>query len=182
MTQQIQRPEPKETVVQTRTTMADAAIGIFVSLGLVLLVLTIGYLKNFPLINPPQRFNVLFHEIAGLTDSAAVYVDGVRVGNVDSIKLEGKRKVLVTLKINTDNIRVPAGSEFRILPNGLVGAKYVEVILPDLTSSQKPPPSLTPQSTVVGEDPERIELIVNDLAHQLKKSTSTKPRPACFQR
>ncbi|HEY9777531.1 MAG TPA: MlaD family protein [Planktothrix sp.] len=168
MTQQIQRSEPKETIGTARPSMTDAAIGVFVSVGLVVAILTIGYLKNFPLVNPPQRFNVLFHEIAGLTDSAAVYINGVRVGNVDAIKLQSKGKVLVTLKINTDNARVPVGSTFRILPNGLVGAKYVEAVLPDTTSGQQPT-YLGPQNTVVGEDPERIELIVNDLAHQVKK-------------
>src|SRR5262249_53579566 len=110
-----------------------------------------------------------FHEVAGLNESAGVYVDGVRVGLAEKIQWQGDRQVLVRLRVNKDHLTVPQGSRFTILTNGVVGARYVEIVLPHLQAGQPVPPAISERQVQIGEDPVRPELAVNNLAIGLSK-------------
>jgi ABC-type transporter Mla subunit MlaD len=99
-----------------------------------------------------------------MNPQAAVYVNGVRVGSVEQIAVLDRSTVEVGVRINTTKIRIPQGSEFVILPNGVVGAKYVEILLPPPSSK---PTYLTEKSISWGEDPVRPEIVVNELAEKL---------------
>jgi len=123
------------------------------------------WLKNYSPLHPPQRFAVSFHNVAGLISNATVNVNGVKVGNVEDLKLEGKDKVLVNIKINDGTTIIPVGSHFDILSNGVVGAKYVEIVLPQENTDQKPLP-LDGKMVVEGNDPVRVEVVVSKIAKQ----------------
>jgi ABC-type transporter Mla subunit MlaD len=118
-------------------------------------------------LNPPQRFSVVFRDVASLNYQAPVFVDGVRVGSVDKIQIRGSENVLVGLKVNTQKIAIPVGSRFIILPNGVVGAKYIEIILPENATAKNTLPLLTEKSVVQGDDPIRPEIVVNELVEKL---------------
>ena len=110
-----------------------SSVGLFVLIALIFLVCGWSWMKSFSPLHPSQRVRVMFHDVAGLNSNAAVYADGVRIGTVEDIRLAGRRKVLVGLKINPSEITLPLGCSFGIFTNGLVGARYVEVSLPELT-------------------------------------------------
>jgi ABC-type transporter Mla subunit MlaD len=150
-----------------RTRASDLALGIFTVIAGCCFLGAWMWLKAEPLWAPAQRFGVLFHDVAGLNENAAVYTDGVRIGAVERIKLLGKHKVLVKIKINQDTARVPEGSAFDIHTNGLVGARYVDVILPDPTATKRN--LMTPNSVAWGNDPVRPELVVDRLATQVNQ-------------
>jgi len=143
---------------------SDISLGIFTVVAMILLLWGFCWLKSYSSLRPPQRINVVFNEVAGLNDNAAVYVDGMRVGMVDKMQWQGEHRVLVCLRINTSILNIPTGSKFEILTNGIVGAKYVQVDLPKVEPGALPPPPLTDESVVKGEDPVRPELAVNKLA------------------
>jgi ABC-type transporter Mla subunit MlaD len=164
MTQKLsdERASEFETVVDTNS---DGYAGIFVLVAVILLLCGWMWLKSYSLTHQPQRFSVLFHNVAGLLSNAAANVNGVRVGSVEKLTLQGKDKVLVDVKINGVNTFIPVGSRFDILSSGVVGAKYIEITLPEQTPDQKLPP-LDEKAVVVGNDPVRIELVVNKIAKQ----------------
>lgn len=143
---------------------ADGLAGIFVLLAILLLLGGWMWLKNYSPLHPPQRFSVSFHNVAGLISNAAVNVNGVKVGDVEALKLKGKDKVLVKIKI-TGAAVIPVGSTFDILSNGVVGAKYVEITLPQENPDQKLLP-LDENSIVEGNDPVRVEVVVSKVAKQ----------------
>ncbi|HEY9784008.1 MAG TPA: MlaD family protein, partial [Candidatus Obscuribacterales bacterium] len=95
-----------------------------------------------------------------------VNVNGVRVGVVEKIQLKGKGQVLCTLRIKSDDLVIPMGSKFTIQTLGLVGAKYVEITLPDLPAGQAPQP-IAQDQIVEGIDPTRVELYLNKIATNL---------------
>lgn len=141
-------------------------VGFFTFIGVFLLLFGWSWLKGFSLLHPPQEFTVEFHDIAGLNNNAPVNINGVRVGTVAKIELKRKGLVYVHLKINTEEIRgVPKGSVFTIQTLGLVGAKYMEITLPEqeITDSTVlcSDASGEPEK---GQDPVRTELIVNKMA------------------
>jgi ABC-type transporter Mla subunit MlaD len=168
------KPEAKKEEVASRSDLreykrerADGLVGMFGLIALLLLYGSYCWLKSYNPLNPPQRFNVRFHDVASLNYQAAVYVDGVRVGSVDAIKIRGSEDVLVGLKTNPAKIRIPVGSKFMILPNGVVGAKYVEIILPPGAKNDHKLQLLDEKMEAEGEDPIRPEIVVNELVQRL---------------
>jgi phospholipid/cholesterol/gamma-HCH transport system substrate-binding protein len=154
-------------VTQIQRTNYEVRVGMFTLFALILLLWGWSWLKSFSLFHPPQRFIVQFHDVAGLNANAPVNINGVRVGTVEQLDLKGKGQVMVHLKIKSEEIPITEGSNFTIQTIGLVGAKYVEITLPELKPGEAPPPVLTPDQIVIGEDPVRVELIVNKIASNL---------------
>lgn len=145
----------------------DGVLGIFTTASLIILVWSYCWLKNYGGFHTPQRINVVFKEVAGLNLNASVFVDGVRVGIVDKLEWQAKSRVLVNIRINSEKVVVPTGSKFQILTNGIVGAKYVQISLPENYSPSMPP--IDERVEVKGETPVRPELAVNKLAVGLSK-------------
>lgn len=167
MTQLADRTEPVNETTDASTTVSDGRAGIFTVIALFLLLCGWMWLKSYSWVHAPQRFSVLFHHVAGLNNNAAASVNGVRVGSVEKMQLQGHDKVLVGLKINGEDVVIPQGAKFSILPSGLVGAKYVEIALPVQNEGEKIA-ALNEKSVVVGEDPVRVELVMNKIATDLQ--------------
>ncbi len=144
----------------------EYSVGLFVIIAIIGLIWGISWLKALDPLHPPQKVTVKFHDIAGLNNNAPVNVNGVRVGTVDKISLKGKGLVHVTLRIKTEEVTLPKGSRFTIQTLGLVGAKYIEITLPEIDPNQ-PPPDIKPDEIVDGEDPVRVELVINKIATKL---------------
>lgn len=141
----------------------------FTLIALILLLWGWGWLKSAALFKQVQRFTVQFHDVAGLTKSATVNINGVRVGIVEDIELKAKGQVLVRVKITAPNVVVTRGSTCTIQTLGLVGAKYIEITLPTLEPGQPAPPPIAENETIVGQDPVRVELVLNDVAIKVNK-------------
>ncbi len=147
-------------------------VGLFAVIALIILFWGWSWLKDFSF-NPPQRFQVQFHDIAGLTKNAPVQVNGVRVGVVEKIDLRGEGQVVCSLKIPKENTVIPQGSKITIQTLGLVGAKYIEITLPKLKPDEPMPPPIEPDSLVMGQDPVRSELYINHIAANLSEFTES---------
>jgi ABC-type transporter Mla subunit MlaD len=147
----------------------DVGLGVFTVFALVLLLWGYCWFQSYDPFRTTQRINVIFREIAGLNDNAAVFLDGVRIGTVEKLDWQGENRVLVRLRISTANLVIPQGSRFEILTNGIVGAKYVQVDLPAKEPGAPTPPPLDDKLTVMGDDPVRPEIAVNKLAIGLSK-------------
>jgi phospholipid/cholesterol/gamma-HCH transport system substrate-binding protein len=147
----------------------EAQVGLFVAVAIVLLLGGWSWLKGLSLFHPPQRIYIQFHDVAGLNNNAPVNVNGVRVGTVEKLTLIKKGQVTMALRINTEDVTIPQGATFTIQTQGLVGAKYVEITLPDVPKGDQPLPALVtdPDHPVSGQDPVRVELIANKLATSL---------------
>jgi ABC-type transporter Mla subunit MlaD len=143
-------------------------VGFFTLVAIIILLWGWSWLKSFTL-HPPQRFTVKFHDVAGLSTNAPVNVNGVRVGTVEKIELRGKGQVLCRLKITTEDSTIPEGSKITIQTLGLVGAKYVEISLPEVKPDEPVPPPIAPDTVITGEDPVRTELYMNKIASNLSR-------------
>jgi phospholipid/cholesterol/gamma-HCH transport system substrate-binding protein len=147
----------------------EVRVGMFTVIAFVIFLYGQAWLKQFSIMHPPQRITVQFHDVAGLANNAPVNINGVRVGTVEKIELEGKGRVRCRLKIKTEEATVPQGSTFTIQTLGLVGAKYIEISLPEEKPGEEPRPPIDPDTVVVGDDPVRVELVVNKIATNLNR-------------
>src|SRR5262249_33738609 len=147
----------------------EVRVGMFTMFALIILFWGWGWLKSMALFQKTQHFTVQFHDVAGLNKSAPVNINGVRVGIIEDLELKAKGQVLVHVKITDPNVTVTTGSTYTIQTLGLVGAKYVEISLPTLDPNQPPPPPISEGQVVTGQDPVRVELILNDVAVKVSK-------------
>jgi len=158
----------------TADILNDGSLGVFTVVSIVLLLFGALWMRDNFHMHDPRYINVYFHDIAQLSDSANVFIDGVRVGTVDELHWQSEHRVVVKLKITNHKVKLPVGSRFDILNNGIVGAKYVEIIIPDTKPGEPDPPELTSNSTVDGEDPVRPELALNNLVVGLSRIDTEK--------
>lgn len=145
-------------------------VGFFAFVAFCLLTFGWGWLKSFSM-EAPQRFGVRFADVAGLANNAPVNLNGVRVGVVEKIDLKGKSEVIAHLKITTKDVPITEGSKVTIQTLGLVGAKYIEINLPDVKEGEPAPAVIPTDSVVEGENPVRTELYLNKIATNFSSFT-----------
>ncbi|MEO5942645.1 MAG: MlaD family protein [Ferruginibacter sp.] len=113
-------------------------VGIFILLGLAILVVTIftlggekkTFVKSFTL-------HAVFDDVSGLLKGGNVWFSGVKIGTVKNIRFYGKTQVEVTMSIEDDaqpHIRKTAMA--KIGSDGLIGNKIVVIYGGDDTSPQ----------------------------------------------
>jgi len=142
-------------------TKLEMKVGVFVFIGLVILVifiLSIGGVKTW---SSGYKVNFIFNFVNGVKHGAPVRFAGVDVGEVKSIKFyydsgEGKTKVRLTCWVNK-RVGIPLDSKIWVNTLGLLGEKYVE-IMPGQDYSQ----IMAAGQELTGEDPLLMNEIMKD--------------------
>ena len=102
-------------------------VGIFISLGFVILIVTIltlgkqkdSFVKSFVV-------STIFNDVGGLLAGGNVWFSGVKVGTVKKISFYGDSKVLVTMNIQEDaQSHIHKDAKAKIGSDGLIGSKIV---------------------------------------------------------
>ena len=120
-------------------TWTELRVGLFVLVGLSVLAAGIFYVTSVgggPL-SPKYRLRTYLPEVSGLANGAAVKVDGVEVGNVESIKLlprtaaktpEKNKSIEVVMRINRNyQGDILTDSVASLVTEGLLGNRYVNI-------------------------------------------------------
>lgn len=125
---------------------------VIVSLA-ILIVLTVSVGK-FAIFQEQYKVKLIFNWVSGIGNDAPVRLSGVEVGKVESVQLAYKgdeTKVLLTLLLDS-GAKLREDSKAYVTALGLMGEKYIE-----MTAGSKGQAFLKPDSTIVGEDPMRME-------------------------
>jgi phospholipid/cholesterol/gamma-HCH transport system substrate-binding protein len=154
---------------------SETWVGIFVVIGLLLLILLTMKIEKFQIGKEAgYPFNIHFDTAAGLDKSASVRVAGVHVGNVEKVALEeGKAKVSFRLP---PEIPLYKDAKAYLKSEGFLGEKYVEIspgtpryprIQPNGTIEQGAPPAdieqLISNMSAIREDIKEITKPVGDI-------------------
>lgn len=116
-----------------QVTWTDLRVGLFVLVGLFILAVGILYVTGTGILAAKYRLRTYLPEVEGLTVGAPVRLDGVEIGNVDSIRMNPQpgdrtRNIELALSINDDfreMIRSDSGAT--LVTEGLLGNRYVSV-------------------------------------------------------
>lgn len=161
------------------TSRLELKVGIFVFIGLLILVFFVLMIGDFRLINPGYMFKVSFSFANGVNVNAPVRLSGVEVGEVKNIEVTyddvNKRpRVLIQVWVRKD-ARIPIDSRIWVNMLGLLGEKYIEII-----PGNEQDNLLNEGSIIKGEDPiaiqeltdlsRKIALEVSDTIGELKVS------------
>jgi virulence factor Mce-like protein len=126
-------------------------VGVFILIGLTTVALMVVYFgrlgegfANY------YNLRVEFSNASGIIRGSEVLLAGAKVGRVlnEPTILPDMKGVYVELRI-LEQVRIPVGSEFSIGSSGLLGDKYIQIVLKD----SKPGGSvIEPDSTIKGSD------------------------------
>ena len=104
-------------------------------IGLLILIITlisffyfslkIDYFDNSKKIN----LNSNFFDIGDLTVGADVKTNGVKIGEVTEISLDGDSYMAIVKSSLNYDLKIPLDSEFKIANNGFIGSPYIEVTM-----------------------------------------------------
>jgi len=110
----------------------ELKVGIFVFIGLVILLIFVLLIGDFKNVISTYRINFIFNFINGVRIGAPVRFAGVDVGEVKEIKFiyspeDGKEKVCVVGRVR-NGIKIPVDSSIWVNTLGLLGEKYIDVM------------------------------------------------------
>jgi phospholipid/cholesterol/gamma-HCH transport system substrate-binding protein len=113
-------------------TKLELKVGIFVFIGLAILVVFVLSIGGFKTWSSGYRVNLIFNFVNGVKLGAPVRFAGVDVGEVKKINLQHKPQqnhTNVCLEVwIRDTVHLPADSTVWINTLGLLGEKYVEIM------------------------------------------------------
>lgn len=105
---------------------AQARLGAFVLIAVVLTgLLSVKIGRMHIGARDGMVVETIFDDVAGLEEQTPVRLAGVRVGNVESISLDGNR-ALVRIRLKP-NVVLPASTTARLVGGGLVGEKFLSL-------------------------------------------------------
>jgi phospholipid/cholesterol/gamma-HCH transport system substrate-binding protein len=118
-------------------TWTELRVGIFVLVGLFVLAAGIFYVTGSQFLGPKYVLTTYLPEVSGLTNGAPVRVDGVEVGNVESIRLlprtpgkapQKNKNIEVVMRVDKrfqDDILTDSTAS--LVTEGLLGNRYVNI-------------------------------------------------------
>ena len=149
-----------------RDSRIETKVGFFVLLGLVVVATTVVYFGRLG--QGLQKFydlQVDFPNASGLLAGSDVLLGGARIGYVAKQPrvLPAMQGVAVELKI-LDNVILPAESRFIVGSSGLLGNRFVDVLVAPNADLEK---RLEPGSTVTGQRETGIEDLTRESSEML---------------
>lgn len=104
----------------------EILIGVLVALALVLLFFGINFLKGVNIFKPGNYYYSVYDNVAGLSTSAPVTLNGFKVGQVREITYQYDNPGHIVVELSLDkNLRIPAGSTAEVSSDILGTASVV---------------------------------------------------------
>ena len=102
---------------------------ILVLSGVLLFIFIFYYLKGENLLDNSKRITAVYDNVEGLTPSAAVTINGHKIGKVQSIDFtnDGSGKLSVVMLIDND-FEFSVNSKAQLYEAGLIGGKAIAII------------------------------------------------------
>lgn len=129
----------------------------------IILFVGIDFLKGINIMKPTNYYYINYTNVAGLTVSSPVTIDGFNVGLVRAIEYDFSKPGNITVEISLDKkLKVPSGSK-AIIQTDFLGTATVSLTLNKYVSEFH-----TPGDQLIGENaPDLMGSVQNDLLPQL---------------
>jgi phospholipid/cholesterol/gamma-HCH transport system substrate-binding protein len=114
----------------------EIKVGLFAVVGILLLIAGYNFLKGFNPLSTYNKYYVVYDNVNGIVKSTQVTINGLKVGQVQSIgMLENgdPTKLLVTLFVES-SIKLPFGTTAAITSQGLLGSTDIVIVPAEGTS------------------------------------------------
>ncbi len=134
----------------------ETKIGLVTLVGLFLLYFGLNYLKGVDVFKPTNHYFVRFQSISELQKSAPVYVDGFKVGLVNSVNYdyETNKGIIIEIALEKD-MRIKTGTYVKITTGLTTGASL------NLVLNRESATYYTPGDTLKGTNPAGLMDVVS---------------------
>ncbi|MCF0220242.1 MAG: MCE family protein [Muribaculaceae bacterium] len=106
----------------------ELVIGVMVVVSIVILVFGIDYLKGVNIFHTANYYFATYENVAGLTQSAPVTINGFRIGQVRELKYEFDNPGHVRVELDIDpKLRLPKGTK-AVLSSSLLGSAGIVLV------------------------------------------------------
>lgn len=108
-------------------------VGLFFLISIICIIIIVTQITDVKSIYPKEKtykINALFKNIGNLKKKAKVTINGVKIGNVNTIELIKKDDEFyakVELNINKNFQNIPNDSSLNILMTGILGEHYIQI-------------------------------------------------------
>ena len=125
-------------------------VGIFMAIGLLAIGLMVVYFGRFgESIHGAYRIRVEYSNASGIYKGASVLLAGAKIGSVENnpVILPNMDGVYVNLRI-FEEVKIPTASEFSIGSSGLLGDRFIQIVL---GKDAKSAPPIVPGAVIQGK-------------------------------
>lgn len=102
----------------------EAKVAITIAAALIVAFFGFRFMNDIPIFRQSQQVVTYFDKVDGLSAGSYIYVNGVKVGSVNSIDLVETDSVKVTMNFNLD-MEIPKNSVVRLESTGLLDDKVI---------------------------------------------------------
>ncbi len=108
---------------------SEARIGIIVIVTIALVIWGINYLKGKNILQSSEVFYTVFPDVTGLEKTAAIYINGYKIGLINDIHFEkgDLKEIIVSFAVRND-FDIPKGSVAELYSSSIVGSKAIRII------------------------------------------------------
>jgi phospholipid/cholesterol/gamma-HCH transport system substrate-binding protein len=108
----------------------EVKTGILVVVTIGIFVYGFNFLKGKDIFSSREIYYAVYPNISGIVEANPVQINGFKVGRIKKIELlDTTGRLLVTMAISDQNLRVTKGTVARIVSSDLLGAKAIELVL-----------------------------------------------------
>lgn len=164
------------------------SVGIFVTLGIVIVCLSIFFIGGSELFKSQSSLRAHFPQIQGLTTGSVVSLSGIKIGNITEISfIPNQSSVEVIMSIEkTFSSKITTGSHIEIRTQGALGDKYLFITPGPINNPPVPEGDILPTApntdilSVLSEKGDRAATIfeILDDLHKITKSLALENRMA----
>jgi phospholipid/cholesterol/gamma-HCH transport system substrate-binding protein len=145
------------------------AVALFIAAGFLLFtvaIFVIGSKEN--LFTPTFQLKSEFETVSGLKNGSSVRFNGISVGKVDEIDIQGTNKVLVVMRLEKSVQKyIKKDSKVSVSSEGLVGNKVVEI-----TSGTVQSPSVEDNEVISSIKPVDVQDIIGSLKESSENASN----------
>jgi phospholipid/cholesterol/gamma-HCH transport system substrate-binding protein len=107
----------------------EVKVGILVTVALAFFIYGFNFLKGKNLFSNERKFYAIYTNIDGLVEANPVLINGFRVGQVREIEFQpgNTGRIVVTMVVDNDDIKIPRSTVARIMSSDLLGSKAIEL-------------------------------------------------------
>lgn len=109
----------------------EAKIGIVVTVALAMLIYGLNFLKGVNIFSHTKTIYAVYTDVEGVVPSNPVVVNGFHIGQIKDITIEpnSSGKILITMQITNNDVKIPRNSVANIFSSDLLGSKAIGIEL-----------------------------------------------------
>ena len=108
----------------------EVKTGIVVVVAIAIFVYGFNFLKGKNIFSKQDTYYAIYPQVSGIVEANPVQVNGFKVGRVNKIELlDTTGRLLVTISISDEKLKIKKGTTARIVSSDLLGAKAIELIM-----------------------------------------------------